>query len=59
MNSAVGNVNRQRAGRPKNYASIPVNGKILFLQRDQTRPAPRPIQRYVQCVSGPLCPRVK
>jgi hypothetical protein len=57
LNSAVGIVNRQRAERPKNYASVPVNGKYCF--SNVTRPAMRPIQPHIQWVSGPLCPRVK
>lgn len=42
LNSVVGIVKRLRAERPKNYASIPVNGKILFLQRDHIGPEAHP-----------------
>ena len=31
-------MNTLRAERPKNYVSFPVNGKILFVHRDQTGP---------------------
>lgn len=40
---------RLRAGPPKNYGPIPINGKIFFLQRDQTDSETRPASYSVGC----------